>query len=199
MWLGIGVLVAAILAFFDYHNWRKLVVPAMAFTILMLVVVLLMSEIRFNAKRAVFGGSVQPSELAKLISILYLAVWLYAKRQFLHDISFGLVPLGVILGIVGGLIYQQPDLSAAATVLVLGGLLFFLAGGDLKQIGGLLLIASIAAYSVASVSLTGRQRVGDFVAGISERMLLIKLVALRLHFLHEVRHRRTGDCKGPNK
>ena len=168
MWLGIGVLVAAILAFFDYHNWRKLVVPAMAFTILMLVVVLLMSEIRFNAKRAVFGGSVQPSELAKLISILYLAVWLYAKRQFLHDISFGLVPLGVILGIVGGLIYQQPDLSAAATVLVLGGLLFFLAGGDLKQIGGLLLIASIAAYSVASVSLTGRQRVGDFVAGIMD-------------------------------
>jgi len=168
MWLGLGVAVATVLAFFDYHHWRRLVVPAMAFTILMLVVVLLMSELRFNAKRAVFGGSVQPSELAKLISILYLAVWLYAKRQFLNDISFGLVPLGVILGVVGGLIYQQPDLSAAATVLVLGGLLFFLAGGDLKQIGGLLLIASIAAYSVASISLTGRERVGDFIAGIKD-------------------------------
>ena len=166
MWLGVGMVVAIGLAFFDYHHWRKLVVPAMAFTILLLVLVLLMSEIRFNAKRTMFGGSVQPSELAKLISILYLAVWLYAKRQFLHDISFGLIPLGIILGVVGGMIYQQPDLSAAATVLMLGGILFFLAGGDLKQIGGLLIVASIAAYLVASISLTGSTRIGDFIAGI---------------------------------
>ncbi|RJP50249.1 MAG: cell division protein FtsW [Anaerolineaceae bacterium] len=168
MWLGLGLVAALIMAFFDYHRWRKLVVPAMAVTIIMLVMVLLMSEIRFNAKRAVFDGSVQPSELAKLVSILYLAVWLYAKRQFLQDISLGLIPLGVILGVVGGLIYQQPDLSAAATVLVLGGLLFFLAGGDLKQIGVLLIIAMIAGSIVASVSLTGRERVTDFVAGIKD-------------------------------
>lgn len=167
-WLGLGVAIATFLAFFDYHHWRRLVVPAMAFTILALITVLLMSEIRFNAKRAVFGGSVQPSELAKLISILYLAVWLYAKRQYLQDISLGLIPLGVILGAVGGLIYQQPDLSAAATVLFMGGLLFFLAGGDLKQIGGLLVVAAIAAWLVASISLTGRERVGDFVAGFKD-------------------------------
>src|SRR5690606_22791248 len=111
---------------------------------------------------------VQPSELAKLVSILYLAVWLYAKREFLKDISLGLIPLGVILGDVGGLIYQQPDLSAAATVLMLGGLLFFLAGGDLKQIGGLLLIAVVAAWLVVSVSLTGQERVADFFAGIKD-------------------------------
>jgi len=168
MWLAIGLVIAAILAFFDYHNWRKYVVLAMAFTIGLLVVVLLMNEIRFGAKRAILGGSVQPSELAKLVSILYLSVWLYAKRQSLHDISLGLIPLGVILGVVGGLIYQQPDLSAAATVLMLGGLLFFLAGGDLKQIGVLLIVATVAAWIVASISLTGQQRVGDFLAGIKD-------------------------------
>ncbi|MCL4272844.1 MAG: FtsW/RodA/SpoVE family cell cycle protein [Anaerolineales bacterium] len=168
MWLGIGVVIATILAFFDYHHWRKFVVPAMALTVGMLLVVLLMSEIRFNAKRAVFDGSVQPSELAKLVSILYLSVWLYAKREFLQDISLGLVPLGVILGVVGGLIYQQPDLSAAGTVLILGGLLFFLAGGDLKQIGALLVIAIFAAWLVVSVSATGQERVNDFIAGIKD-------------------------------
>lgn len=167
-WLGLGLMIALILAFIDYHAWRKYVVAAMAATILLLIVVLLMSEIRFNAKRAIFGGSVQPSELAKLVSIMYLSVWLYAKRQQLHDISLGLIPLGVILGVVGGLIYQQPDLSAAATVLMLGGLLFFLAGGDLKQIGVLLLVAVVAAWLVASISATGQQRVGDFLAGIKD-------------------------------
>ena len=167
-WLLLGLVIATVLAFVDYHAWRKYVVVAMSATILLLIVVLLMSEIRFNAKRAIFGGSVQPSELAKLVSIMYLSVWLYAKRQQLHDISLGLIPLGVILGIVGGLIYQQPDLSAAATVLMLGGLLFFLAGGDLKQIGVLLLVAVAAAWIVASISATGQQRVGDFLAGIKD-------------------------------
>ena len=167
-WLGLGLFAALVLAFFDYHNWRRFVVPAMALTIGLLIVVLLMNEIRFGAKRAILGGSVQPSELAKLVSILYLSVWLYAKRQHLHDISLGLIPLGVILGVVGGLIYQQPDLSAAATVLMLGGLLFFLAGGDLKQIGVLLIVATVAAWFVASISATGQQRVGDFLAGIKD-------------------------------
>ena len=167
-WFGLGTVIAIILAFFDYHHWRKLVVPAMAITIMLLVTVLLMNGMRFGAKRAILGGSVQPSELAKLVSILYLGVWLYAKQEYLHDISLGLIPLGVILGVVGGLIYQQPDLSAAATVLVLGGLLFFLAGGDLKQIGGLLIVAVIAAWVVSSISLTGQQRVSDFLAGIKD-------------------------------
>ena len=168
MWLGLGIAGATVLAFLDYHRWRQFIVPAMAFTVLMLIVVLVMSEVRFNATRTIFNGSIQPSELAKLVSILYLAVWLYAKREMLKDITFGLIPLGVILGFVGGLIYLQPDLSAAATVLMLGGLLFFLAGGDLKQIGGLLIIAFVVAWLVVSISLTGQQRVTDFVAGIKD-------------------------------
>ena len=168
LWLGIGTVIAVALAFFDYHHWRKLIVPAMLLTIVLLIGVLLMNDIRLGAKRAFFDGSAQPSELAKLISIIYLSVWLYAKRDLLHDIQLGLIPLGVILGIVGGLIYQQPDLSAAATVLVLGGLLFFLSGGDLKQIGVLLLVAIIAAALVAQVSPTGRERVSDFLAGIKD-------------------------------
>ncbi|NWF63042.1 MAG: cell division protein FtsW [Chloroflexi bacterium] len=168
MWLGLGIVAALALAFLDYHRWRQWIVPAMAFTVLMLFAVLALSEVRFNATRTIFNGSIQPSELAKLVSILYLAVWLYAKRDMLKDVTFGLIPLGVILGVVGGLIYQQPDLSAAATVLMLGGLLFFLAGGDLKQISGLLVIAAFVAWLVVSLSLTGQQRVTDFVAGIKD-------------------------------
>jgi cell division protein FtsW len=167
-WLAVGCVMAVALAFFDYHHWRKLIVPAMLATILLLIGVLLMNEIRLGAKRAYFEGSVQPSELAKLISIIYLSVWLYAKRDLLHDIQLGLIPLGMILGIVGGLIYQQPDLSAAATVFLLGGLLFFISGGDLKQIGVLLLIAMAAAWLVVQLSPTGQERVSDFVAGIKD-------------------------------
>ena len=168
LWLGIGIVGAAFLARFDYHRWRRLVLLAMALTIVLLIGVLLLSEIRFNAKRAFIDGSVQPSELAKLVSILYLAVWLFSKRQSLQHIQLGLIPLGMILGIIGGLIYLQPDLSAAGTVLILGGVLFFLAGGDLKQITLLMIVAVIGGWMVVRVSPTGAERVGDFINGIKD-------------------------------
>jgi len=168
MWLGLGIVVSALLSRLDYHHWRRLVLMAMALTIFLLISLLLISEIRFNAKRAFFEGSVQPSELAKLMSIIYLAVWMYSKRENLQDIQLGLIPLGMILGIVGGLIYLQPDLSAAGTVLLLGGLLFFLAGGDLKQIILLLIAALVMGWLVVKISPTGAERVGDFVNGIKD-------------------------------
>jgi len=168
IWLGFGLVAALLLALFDYHHWRKLIIPVMALTIILLATVLFMNEIRLGAKRALFEGSYQPSELAKLATIIYLSVWLYAKRQMLHDISLGLFPLGVILGVIGGLIYQQPDLSAAATILIIGGLLFFLAGGDLKQIGILLVIAFAAGWVVVQISPTGHERVAEFIAGLKD-------------------------------
>ena len=168
VWLGVGLLVASLLSLFDYHHWRKFILPALGVTILLLTTVLFMNEIRLGAKRALYQGSYQPSELAKVVTILYLSVWLYAKRDLLHDISLGLFPLGVILGVIGGLIYQQPDLSAAATILIIGGLLFFLAGGELKQIFVLLLVAITAGWLVVQISPTGHERVTQFLIGLKD-------------------------------
>ena len=168
MWLGVGLLAAAVLSLVNYHHLRRFIVPAMAVTIVLLIVVLLLNEITLGAKRALYQGSYQPSEMAKLITIIYLSVWLYAKRDMLHDVTLGLFPLGAILGIIGGLIYLQPDLSAAATVLIMGGLLFFLAGGALKQIGALLIIAIVAGWLVVQISPTGHERVAQFLAGLKD-------------------------------
>lgn len=167
-WLGVGVIAAFVLSLFDYHLWRKVVVFAMLGTIGLLLAVLFVNEIRLGASRTLFEGSYQPSELAKLVAVIYLSVWLYAKRQNLHYVSFGLIPLGVILGIIGGLIYLQPDLSAAGTVLILGGLLFFLAGADLKQIMFLLILALVIGWVVVQFSVTGRDRVDSFIAGLQD-------------------------------
>ena len=41
LWLGVGLLAAVVLSLFDYHHWRKLIVPAMGVTILLLMAVLL--------------------------------------------------------------------------------------------------------------------------------------------------------------
>lgn len=167
-WLGLGIVVALVLSLFDYHHWRRIVLFAMLGTIVLLITVLIINEIRLGASRSLFEGSYQPSEISKLVTVIYLSVWLYAKRQFLHDIKLGLIPLGVILGIIGGLIYLQPDLSAAGTVLILGGLLFFLAGAEIRQIILLLIAAIFMGWVVVQFSATGQDRVGSFITGLQD-------------------------------
>jgi cell division protein FtsW len=167
-WLGLGIVVALVLSLFDYHHWRRIVLFAMLGTIVLLITVLIINEIRLGASRSLFEGSYQPSEISKLVTVIYLSVWLYAKRQFLHDIKLGLIPLGVILGIIGGLIYLQPDLSAAGTVLILGGLLFFLAGADIRQIILLLIAAILMGWIIVQFSATGQDRVGSFLTGLQD-------------------------------
>jgi len=167
-WMGIGIVIAFLLSLFDYHHWRKTVLLAMLATIGLLVTVLIVNEIRLGASRTLVNGSYQPSEIAKLVAVIYIAVWLYAKRQFLHDVTIGLIPLGVILGVIGGLIYLQPDLSAAGTVLILGGLLFFLAGADIRQIIFLLILAFVMGWIVVQFSVTGQDRVQSFIAGLQD-------------------------------
>jgi cell division protein FtsW len=171
MWMVIGILLASFLVFINYHRWEFWSVPLMGLTIAGLVAVLVINEVINNATRTIFGGSVQPSELAKLMTVIYLSVWLYAKRDQLTDIHIGLIPLGMILGVLGGLIVVQPDLSAATTIFILGGILFFLAGSDLRQIFILLILGLVVGWLVFRVHPTGRERVDAYLAGLNDLTL----------------------------
>ena len=93
-------------------------------TVIFLVVVLLVAD-PDAPRRALFGGRVQPSELAKLAIIIYLAVWMESKGDRLSEWGYGFVPLMFIVGITTALIIIQPDLSAAITV----GLVLFVDAG----------------------------------------------------------------------
>jgi cell division protein FtsW (lipid II flippase) len=77
---------AVVMSFFDYHRLNKWVLPMMALTIGMLVLVLLVDDTPMAPKRTFLNGSVQPSELAKLAMIIYLAAWLYSKRDQINNI-----------------------------------------------------------------------------------------------------------------
>jgi len=168
LWLALGLALAYVCSRIDYHTWRKIILPIMLVTTALLVIVLAVSDNRFGAIRTILGGSIQPSELAKVVTVIYLAVWMNSKRDQLHDIQWGILPLAVILGFIGGLIYLQPDLSATATVFLLGGMLFYLGGGEIKQMLLLLLVAVVVGVLVVQISSTGRTRVGAYVDGIKD-------------------------------
>jgi cell division protein FtsW len=163
-----GLVVMAGLAFLNYHYWQKIAVPLLFVTLGLLIAVLAIHDEQLGATRSLFGGRVQPSELAKIMIVIYLAVWVYSKRDQLHQISFGLGPLGVILGIIGALIYLQPDLSATIMVFILGGMMFFLGGGRMRQIFLVILIGIFFIWFVivTGISSTGKNRFDSFIQGL---------------------------------
>ena len=161
---------AAIIAFyFDYHRIKKLVIPMMVITIiLLLLVIFYVEEARLGAKRGLLSGSIQPSELAKLVIIIYLAFWLHGKQKYLKDVKFGLLPMSVILSISSGLIFKQPDLSAAVTIFFIGGIMFFLGGGEIRQIIFALAVAVIGVLIILSFYTTGQERIATYISGLED-------------------------------
>jgi cell division protein FtsW len=165
---SVGIGLAAFLTWLDYHVFKKLAIPLIIATIIGLASVLLVNEVINNAARTIFQGSGQPSEAAKLVVVIYLAVWLFARREQLSSVSFGLLPLSVILGVLGGLILLQPDLSATATIFIIGGIMFFLAGGDIRQIVLFLVVGTIVGWLVFTFHPTGSQRLSEYLISIQD-------------------------------
>lgn len=163
--IGIALAVALVVSQIHYHFYRRYAVPMMALAAAALLAVLIIGEVRYGSTRALSSGSYMPGELAKVVTIIYLSVWLYSKRTELSKLTYGLFPLIGIVGVIAALIYLQPDISAAATIVVMGGILFFLAGGNLKQIALVLGGAPIVVFLLTQVSLTARIRVADYLTG----------------------------------
>ncbi len=118
---------------FDYHALRRISVPFLGVTLLGLIIVLFFGELIFGARRGIYEGSFQPSEVAKLATILYIAHWLSSKGERIKMLTYGLLPFSVITGIVCALIVRQPDLSTAGLIALTSFTLFFIAGADWRQ------------------------------------------------------------------
>ncbi len=166
IWVVLGVVGATVLSYFDYHHYRKWVVPMMLVIIGLLFAVLIVREVRYNSARSLFEGSIQPAEFAKLVSILYLSVWLTNKKDMLKDFKNYLLPLSFGIGFIVALILAQPDLSAGLTVLMLGIMLLFLAGGDWKHIAIVILVGLLGSIFLINVMPTGRLRFSQYLSGL---------------------------------
>ncbi len=165
LWAAIGLVGGVFSAMLNYHTYKRWALPIIGITILFLIAVLVAPSGDVRSRGTLFGLSVQPSELAKLGIIIYLSVWLYSKQDILHNIFFGLVPLSAIVGSIAGLIALQPDLSATLSIVILGGILFYLANSDVKQIIILILLVGLFGAVFIALSETGKVRINEYIAG----------------------------------
>lgn len=116
----------------DYHVWRKFAVPVLIGCLVLLVLVLIpgIGGSAGGASRWIRlpGFSLQPSEMAKIALIIYMAYSLDKKQDKLKLFSSGFLPYMVVLAILLVLLLKQPDLGSALTLGVVAVLMLFAAG-----------------------------------------------------------------------
>jgi cell division protein FtsW len=144
IWLVVGLLGMFGMMKLDYHKLRE---PAVVYTVLCLVVIMLVGTFFLDKSHAthrwikVGPAQIQPSELAKLAVILYLAWFLdlrrrgatgleFRKDDLMHTILPAVVPILVCVALV----VLQPDLGTSVDIVLIMTAILFVAGLSWKWI-----------------------------------------------------------------
>ncbi len=166
--VALAALALIFFATIDYRFWKRFALWLLVVTIVLLVAVRLFGEVRFGAQRSFTGGRFQPGELAEFATVLYMAAWLGSKNTRVDSFFFGLIPFLLVVGTLSGLIVSQPDLSSAAIVALTAGVMYFVAGANIMQMGAVSVLAGAVMAIVVESRPYAQQRIADFVAGFSD-------------------------------
>jgi len=142
-WAMLGVFLLSVTMRIDYRTYREPVViwTALAVVAIALVAVLFREPINGTRRWFGIGGiGVQPSELAKMTAILFCAALLERRMDRINEVRYALVPIGVVIAGLAGLILLQPDYGTAVSLLVIVGAIVFAAGLNYRYIAGLVLV-----------------------------------------------------------
>ena len=143
----IGLVALYVLARIDYRVFASLAWPLLAVTFFALLLIVLpgteaIAPPRNGARRWLeLGVRVQPSEVAKLAMVIWVAALAAKKGERVRSLRWGLAAFGLIYLMVAFLIMLQPDLSSAALIGLLCAIVLFAAGA---RIGHFILIGMLA-------------------------------------------------------
>ncbi len=189
-WLLLGGTGFYVMSRIDYHLWRPYSIVALvgALILLLLVMVPGLGVAGGGAHRWLNLGPIpqfQPSELAKVALILYLADWLAKRGPRLHTWLLGVVPFSVILGAMIFLVMLEPDLGTSFLLAIIGITMLLVAGANLRQFVVYLGLGAAAFMVLALGASYRRERLSLFMKSDQELKLLDggwQLIQARLSF-----------------
>lgn len=159
-WGLLGGLVLFLVMRIDYRYWRSFSILGIVVSIVLLVLVIgpsippLLQPVDANgATRWLrIGGlpSFQPTEVAKIALVIFLAHWLSLKGKTVGSFRGGLVPFVLLISVFSGLILLEPDLGTTGVLVLTAFTMFFVAGGSIWQ---LMLMVPLGLAAVAGVVL----------------------------------------------
>jgi cell division protein FtsW len=156
----VGLVLMPILMRIDYRHYRQPVIIWTALGFLVLALIAVLFGPRLNGARRWFGIAglgVQPAEFAKLVVIFYVAAILERRMDRINDLMYSLLPVGMAIGGIVGLIMLQPDFGTALSIILIVSVMVFAAGISYRYIIGLALVA-LPAAAVVLMSADYRRR-----------------------------------------
>ncbi|MEB2313294.1 MAG: putative lipid II flippase FtsW [Sorangiineae bacterium] len=149
VYAGLGMVVMFAMSRFDYHKLRAFTYPILAgVTVLLVLSIVGFGHTGGGATRWLKLGPVnlQPSELAKVGLVLWLAYSLDKKGEKVKSFSVGMLPHVIISGMLVLLCLKQPDFGGAVVLLFLTFTMLFVAGARFEFLLGGAIIGSLGAY-----------------------------------------------------
>jgi cell division protein FtsW len=141
--IALGILLTFLVMSVDYRKFRRFAKPVLILSLLLLVLVLIPGIGReISGARRWFRFkliSFQPSELAILAIIIYLADFIHRKGDMVRTLWKGFVPQMLVLGLMVLLILMQPDLGTALAIGIVVFIMLFIAGVRLTYLLSLIL------------------------------------------------------------
>ncbi|MFC3798058.1 putative lipid II flippase FtsW [Cohnella sp. GCM10012308] len=135
MFAGLGTFLMLVIMNVPYAKFKKLFLPLMLFTIMLLIMVPFFSAINGASSWIRFAGvGIQPTELAKLAVILYLSAIITKKQDKFREFKRGLLPVMIVVGFIVGLIILQPDFGSSVILLLTATIIIVAGGANLKQV-----------------------------------------------------------------
>jgi cell division protein FtsW len=160
LWAALGIAVLGVVMRVDYRTYRA---PAFIWSSLAIVglglVAVLFSPPVNNARRwfAIGGLGVQPSELAKLSAIFFIAALLERRMHRINDVGYSLAPIGLVVACLVGLIMLEPDFGTSMSLVLVAGVMVFAAGVNYTYLVGAALVA-LPAIAVIAMGASYRRR-----------------------------------------
>jgi cell division protein FtsW len=154
IWVGLGLLICIFAALIDYHFWQRTwwLWFALALAALVLCYVPHIG-MRLNGSRRWIGWgpiTFQPSELAKLAAIFFLAAWFARYEKQVGNILVGLIIPLAIISLPAALVLGEVDLGTTALIGTTAFVVMFVAGTNPLWLGGVSFAGLGALLIVAS-------------------------------------------------
>ncbi len=149
IWAVFGLMMLVGFMHFDYRRLRRpaVVFPAFFLQLTLLVAALLWPDVDTVRRWLPLGKFfLQPSEISKVVLIIFLAYFLEKRRGKVNEFLGTLLPMGFLAGLTVLLVLQGPDLGTAALLGFTASAVLFAAGLRLTYIGCGLVFSAIGLY-----------------------------------------------------
>lgn len=140
----VGILLLVVFSYIPFRVYRSLAYPALAAAMALLAAVV------FSQWGVSAGGATrwlklgpvqfQPSELARLALVIYLAYSMSKKNELLRDFTVGFLPHLIVLAMLTILLLMQPDFGAAVVFAAVTWIMLFVGGSRITHLLSVVLV-----------------------------------------------------------